>query len=132
MVLYGSLWSHMVRYGPVWCRMVPYSACPKKDKLPPYPKKDKLTTCPKRQVDLVLSHGFHKSPDFRGMYNSSVTMPLSIRLQSQLGPQSFLKSSINFQKVEVRCSSKSFSFIEVNPLWVELSCKVLFKYLKLL
>ena len=121
MVLYGSLWSHMVRYGPVWCRMVPYSACPKKDKLPAYPKKDKFTTCPERQVDLVLSHGFHKSPYFRGMHNSSVTMPLSIRLQSQLGPQSFLKSSINSQKVVFRCFSESFSFIEDNLLWEELS-----------
>ena len=100
--------------------MVPYPTCPKKDKLPPYPKKDRLSTCPKKQVDLVLSHKFHKSPYFRGMHNSSVAMPLSIQLQSQLGPQSFLKSSINSQKVVFRCSSESFSLIEVNLLWEEL------------
>ena len=97
--------------------MVPYLAYPKRDKLPACPQKDKLPTCPKKQVDLVLSHGFHKSPYFRGMHNSSVAMPLSIWLQSQLGPQSFLKSSINSQKVVFRCSSESFSFIEVHPLW---------------
>ena len=111
----------MVLYGPVCSRMVPYPACPKKDKLPACPNKDKLPTCPKKEVDLVLSQGFHKSPYFRGMHNSSVAMPLSIQLQSQLGPQSFLKSSINSQKVVFRCSSESFSFIEVNPFWEELS-----------
>ena len=111
----------MVPYGPVQFRMVLYPACakkdklpacpkkdklpacPKKDKLPACPKRDRLPTCPKKQVDLVLSHGFHKSPYFRGMHNSSAAMPLSIWLQSQLGPQSFLKSSINSQKVVFRC-----------------------------
>ena len=111
----------MVPYGPLWSRMVPHPACPKKDKLPACPKKDKLPTCPKKQVDLVLSHRFCKSPYFRGMHNSSMTMPLSIQLQSQLGPQSFLKSSIHSQKVVIRCFSESFSFIEVNLLGEELS-----------
>ena len=121
LVPFGPVWSCMVPYGPVWSRMVPYPACLKKDKLPACPKKDKLPTCPEKQVDLVLSHGFHRSPNFRGMYNSSVTMPLSILLKSQLGLQSFLKSSINSQKVVFRCSSESFSLIEVNPLWEKLS-----------
>ena len=110
MVPFGPIWSRLVPYGPVWSRMVPYPACLKKDKLPACPKNDKLPTCPEKQVDLVLSHVFHTIPNFRGMYNSSVTMPLSILLKSQLGLQSFF-----------RCSSESFSLIEVNPLWEKLS-----------
>ena len=136
MVPYGLIWSRIFLYGHVWSRtpmvtysylwsrpvvscMVPYPACPKKYKLPACPKRDTLPTCPKKQVDIVLSQGFHKSPYFRGIHNSSMTMPLSIRLQSQLGPHLYMKSSINSQKVVFRCSFESFPFIEVNPLWEE-------------
>ena len=106
MVLYGPVWSCI----PLAPRKIHFSLAPRRIYFP-------LPTCPEKQVDLVLSHGFHRSPNFRGMYNSSVTMPLSILLKSQLGLQSFLKSSINSQKVGFMCSSESFSFIEVNPLW---------------
>ena len=109
-VLYGPIWSCMVPYGPVWSRMVPYPTCPKKDKLPACPKKDQLPTCPEKQVDLVLSHGFHKSPQFFRDNAPQHTAAIPA------WPQSFLKYSINSQKVIFRCSSESFSFIEVNPL----------------
>ena len=87
--------------------------CPKRINFPTCQKKDKLPACPKKPSYLILSHYFHESLYLRGMHYSPMTMALKIWLQSQLFPLALLKSSINSQKVVLRCSIQSFSFVEV-------------------